>query len=164
MTGNHIDPIEELAGILREAMLDQRITEAELERLVHREVERTTITRIINANPDTNWTAVRTIAHELRCDIARLERLSAAAGRTVGPTPTFGRRLRDRRKELGLSQRRIAVRMGVSKTAYLQYEHDKSLPEAGRLPALAHALRIPTSRLGRWLHDSPLRRVGPTRH
>lgn len=158
MSAHHpTDPIEELAAIVREAMLDQRITEADLERLVHHEVTRATITKIVNANPGSDWTAVRTIAYELGCDIRRLERLWTAAGRSDGPTRTFGQRLRQRREELRLSQRRVATRMGVSKTAYLRYEHDRSLPEARRLPALAQALRIPTSRLGRWLNDSPLR-------
>lgn len=69
---------------------------------------------------------------------------------------TFGQRLQDRRNQQGLTQQAVADQLGVSKAAYQQYEWDRVLPEAGRLPALADALGLSSSTVGRWLNDSPL--------
>lgn len=71
-------------------------------------------------------------------------------------TDTFGQRLKQRRIQRGMSQRQVADRLNVTKAAYQQYEWDKVLPESGRIPALADALDLSASTIGRWLEDSPL--------
>lgn len=77
---------------------------------------------------------------------------------------TFGQRLQDRRNLKGLTQQEVADQMGVTKAAYQQWEWDRVLPEAGRIPALADALGLSSSTLGRWLEDSPLLVATSGRH
>lgn len=57
-------------------------------------------------------------------------------------TPELGARLRDRRTELGLTQREAAERIGVSKRGYLAWERAESNITAGHLDALLEVLDI----------------------
>jgi transcriptional regulator with XRE-family HTH domain len=59
------------------------------------------------------------------------------------PDESFGGRLQRLRKERGLTQGRIAARIGVSKPTVWAWEHGKARPLDSRIAALAQALGVP---------------------
>lgn len=75
----------------------------------------------------------------------------------------LGTRLRALREELGLSQREVAERLGLSDVGYGHFERGRRLPSAAELPWLAGGLGVSTvelmARLGlvdQALFDQPL--------
>jgi transcriptional regulator with XRE-family HTH domain len=56
-------------------------------------------------------------------------------------TKTFGQRLKERRKELGLTQKDIGKRAGVTHAAISQWEKEDSSPTGANLFALSKALK-----------------------
>lgn len=55
---------------------------------------------------------------------------------------TLGQTIRRRRVELGLSQAQLAAQAGISRSAVLRIESDKSEPSAATVIALARALQV----------------------
>lgn len=60
---------------------------------------------------------------------------------------TMGNRIAKLRKEKGLSQEKLAERLGVSSQAVSKWENDASCPDIGLLPALARVLEVTTDEL-----------------
>ena len=55
---------------------------------------------------------------------------------------TFGEKLKEARKEAGLSQEQFAEKMGVSRSAIAKWESDKGMPDVNNLKAMAQLLNI----------------------
>lgn len=55
---------------------------------------------------------------------------------------TFGEKLRDARKNAGLSQEQIAERLSVSRSAIAKWETDKGMPDITNLKAISQLLGI----------------------
>ena len=55
---------------------------------------------------------------------------------------TFGEKLKDARKNAGLSQEELAERIGVSRAAVAKWETDKGLPDIDNLKAIAGLLDV----------------------
>ena len=55
---------------------------------------------------------------------------------------TFGEKLKDARKESGLSQGQLAEKMSVSRSAIAKWENDKGMPDVNNLKAIAQLLNI----------------------
>ncbi len=53
---------------------------------------------------------------------------------------TFGEKLKDARKEAGLSQEQLAEKMCVSRSAIAKWEADKGMPDVNNLKAIAQLL------------------------
>ena len=60
---------------------------------------------------------------------------------------TIGTRIARRRKELGMTQEDLAVKLGVSAQAVSKWENDASCPDISLLPQLVKALDITTDEL-----------------
>lgn len=60
---------------------------------------------------------------------------------------TMGDRIAKLRKEKGLSQEKLAERLGVSSQAVSKWENDASCPDIGLLPELARVLEVTTDEL-----------------
>ena len=69
---------------------------------------------------------------------AEAQPLSAPAARHV-----LGRRIREARKDRGMTLRAVARRVGVSLQAISQFEHGRTLPTVPTLVALANAFEVP---------------------
>jgi len=52
-----------------------------------------------------------------------------------------GKRIREQRRKVGLLQCELARIVGVSRAAVCRWESGMTMPRAGRLPAVARALR-----------------------
>jgi len=59
----------------------------------------------------------------------------------------FAQKLRQRRKELGLTQQEVADLWGISAVNISDWERGKWMPESSRLPALAKKLQVSISEL-----------------
>lgn len=55
---------------------------------------------------------------------------------------TFGEKLKEARKEAGLSQKQFAEKMSVSRSAIAKWESDKGMPDVNNLKAIAQLLNI----------------------
>ena len=55
---------------------------------------------------------------------------------------TFGEKLRDARKNAGLSQEQIAERLSVSRSAIAKWETDKGMPDITNLKAMSQLLGV----------------------
>ena len=55
---------------------------------------------------------------------------------------TFGEKLKEARKESGLSQEQLAEKMSVSRAAIAKWENDKGMPDINNLKAIAKLLNI----------------------
>lgn len=55
---------------------------------------------------------------------------------------TFGEKLKDARKEAGLSQEQLAQKLSVSRSAVAKWESDKGMPDVNNLKAMAQLLNI----------------------
>ena len=55
---------------------------------------------------------------------------------------TFGEKLKEARKEAGLSQEQFAEKMSVSRSAVAKWESDKGMPDVNNLKAMAQLLDI----------------------
>ena len=55
---------------------------------------------------------------------------------------TFGERLKEARKESGLSQEQFAQKLSVSRSAVAKWESDKGMPDINNLKAMAQLLDI----------------------
>lgn len=55
---------------------------------------------------------------------------------------TFGEKLKEARKESGLSQEQLAEKMSVSRAAIAKWENDKGMPDINNLKAIAQLLNI----------------------
>lgn len=55
---------------------------------------------------------------------------------------TFGEKLRDARKEAGLSQEQLAEKMSVSRSAIAKWETDKGMPDVNNLKTIAKLLNV----------------------
>ena len=55
---------------------------------------------------------------------------------------TFGEKLREARKDAGLSQEEFAEKIGVSRSAVAKWESDRGLPDVGNLKVIASLLNI----------------------
>ncbi len=55
---------------------------------------------------------------------------------------TFGEKLRQARKEAGLSQEQFAEKMSVSRSAVAKWESDKGMPDVDNLKAMASMLGV----------------------
>ena len=60
---------------------------------------------------------------------------------------TIGTRISKRRKELGMTQEDLAVKLGVSAQAVSKWENDASCPDISLLPKLVKVLDITTDEL-----------------
>ena len=60
---------------------------------------------------------------------------------------TIGSRIAGRRKELGMTQEELAVKLGVSAQAVSKWENDASCPDISLLPDLVKSLDITTDEL-----------------
>ena len=60
---------------------------------------------------------------------------------------TIGTRIARRRKELGMTQEDLAVKLGVSAQAVSKWENDASCPDISLLPNLVKTLNITTDEL-----------------
>lgn len=67
---------------------------------------------------------------------------------------TVGRRIREARKNMGLSGAELARRVGVSRNAVSKWERDQSLPETETVMKLAEVLGVPAIRLSPYGGDS----------
>ena len=54
----------------------------------------------------------------------------------------FGEKLKDARKEAGLSQEQLAQKLSVSRSAVAKWESDKGMPDVNNLKAMAQLLNI----------------------
>ncbi|MDP9371942.1 MAG: helix-turn-helix domain-containing protein [Chloroflexota bacterium] len=71
-----------------------------------------------------------------------------------GPWASFGCRLRRLREQAGLSQRDLAIAVGVTAQMVYRWERAGVIPTAARLPQLAATLRAPPDALfGQAAHD-----------
>ena len=50
---------------------------------------------------------------------------------------TFGEKLKEARKESGLSQEQLAEKMSVSRSAIAKWETDKGMPDVNNLKVIA---------------------------
>ncbi len=57
----------------------------------------------------------------------------------------IGERIRARRQELGLSQVKLAARLGVDPTHVVKYENGKRTPRVENIPLLAEILQVPVN-------------------
>lgn len=64
------------------------------------------------------------------------------AEKTGGVIMTFGEKLKEARKEAGLSQEQLAVKMSVSRSAIAKWETDKGLPDVNNLKAMSQLLGV----------------------
>ncbi len=55
---------------------------------------------------------------------------------------TLGEKIKDARKQCGLSQEQLAEKMSVSRSAIAKWETDKGLPDINNLKALAQLLNV----------------------
>lgn len=55
---------------------------------------------------------------------------------------TFGEKLKDARKEAGLSQEQFAEKMNVSRSAVAKWETDKGMPDVNNLKVMAQLLNV----------------------
>lgn len=55
---------------------------------------------------------------------------------------TFGEKLREARKEAGLSQEQLAKKMTVSRSAIAKWETDKGMPDVNNLKAMSRLLNV----------------------
>ena len=55
---------------------------------------------------------------------------------------TFGEKLRNARKEAGLSQEQLAEKLSVSRSAVAKWETDNGMPDVGNLKAIATLLNV----------------------
>ena len=55
---------------------------------------------------------------------------------------TFGEKLKEARKEAGLSQEQFAQKLSVSRSAVAKWESDKGMPDVNNLKAMAQLLNI----------------------
>lgn len=55
---------------------------------------------------------------------------------------TFGEKLKEARKESGLSQEQLAEKMSVSRSAVAKWENDKGMPDINNLKAIAQLLNV----------------------
>jgi len=55
---------------------------------------------------------------------------------------TFGEKLKNARKEAGLSQEQLAEKMSVSRSAIAKWETDKGMPDVNNLKAIAQLLNV----------------------
>ena len=60
---------------------------------------------------------------------------------------SIGSRIAKRRKELGMTQEEMSVKLGVSAQAVSKWENDASCPDISLLPALVKTLNISTDEL-----------------
>ena len=60
---------------------------------------------------------------------------------------TIGKRIAQLRKEKGLTQEELAVRMGVSPQAVSKWENDQTCPDISALPALSKLLGVTVDEL-----------------
>lgn len=61
---------------------------------------------------------------------------------TSGRRMTIAKKIRERRKELGMTQLQLAECLGVGNTSISDWENSRSSPDPDRLPALARALKV----------------------
>ena len=55
---------------------------------------------------------------------------------------TFGEKLKDARKEAGLSQEQLAEKLSVSRSAVAKWESDKGMPDVNNLKVLSQLLKV----------------------
>ena len=55
---------------------------------------------------------------------------------------TFGEKLKEARKESGLSQEQFAEKMNVSRSAVAKWETDKGMPDVNNLKIMAQLLNV----------------------
>ena len=55
---------------------------------------------------------------------------------------TFGEKLKEARKEAGLSQEQFAEKMSVSRSAIAKWESDKGMPDVNNLKVMAQLLDV----------------------
>jgi len=55
---------------------------------------------------------------------------------------TFGEKLKEARKEAGLSQEQFAEKMSVSRSAIAKWESDRGMPDVNNLKVMAHLLDV----------------------
>jgi transcriptional regulator with XRE-family HTH domain len=55
---------------------------------------------------------------------------------------TFGEKLKESRKEAGLSQEQLAEKMSVSRSAVAKWETDKGMPDVNNLKVMAQLLNV----------------------
>lgn len=67
---------------------------------------------------------------------------------------TMGERLKELRKERGISAKELSKRIGVSYPAYINYENDKRIPSGDVVLAMATALAVSTDYLLAGIADS----------
>ena len=60
---------------------------------------------------------------------------------------TLGKKIREARKQCGLSQEQLAEKMCVSRSAIAKWETDKGLPDIGNLKTLARLLNVSVDHL-----------------
>ena len=60
---------------------------------------------------------------------------------------TLGGKIRDARKQCGLSQAQLAEKLGVSRSAIAKWETDKGLPDIGNLKILSRLLNVSVDHL-----------------
>lgn len=72
----------------------------------------------------------------------RPQNKTACAEKDEVSTMTFGEKLKEARKEAGLSQEQFAEKMGVSRSAIAKWESDKGMPDVNNLKVMAQLLGI----------------------
>ena len=60
---------------------------------------------------------------------------------------TLGEKIREARRKCGLSQKQLAEKMSVSRSAIAKWETDKGLPDVGNLKVLARLLNVSVDHL-----------------
>ena len=68
--------------------------------------------------------------------------LSEEPGETDELIMTFGEKLKEARKEAGLSQEQFAEKMSVSRSAIAKWESDKGMPDVNNLKVMAQLLNV----------------------
>ena len=74
---------------------------------------------------------------------------------------TIGKRIAQLRKEKGLTQEELAVRMGVSPQAVSKWENDQTCPDISALPKLSKLLGVTVDELLEGKAETPAVRVLP---
>ncbi len=67
---------------------------------------------------------------------------------------TLGKRIADKRKELGLDQYQLAERLGVSQSTLCDWENDEMMPRRARLPVISKVLGWPVKVVKTWWAQS----------
>lgn len=74
----------------------------------------------------------------------------------LSQTVQLGKKIRNRRKQLGMTQEQLAEMLGVGHQALSRIEQGHMAPKMDRLPAIAHSLQCTVADLFRYPDDAQM--------